>query len=250
MNFVFVPSDQIPVDVGGIIYPDECDPGPFPIPSNAPVENWPMQQNEATKALPYQGEPLEEFQVNGSGDRHVLVIDPDALLLHEFWCSYKMENGWKAATAVTFNLRTNATRPLGWTSADAAGLPIFPAVVRYDEVEDGMVNHAMRFTINRSRDKFIYPATHYASRYSDEDLPRMGERFRLKQDFDISPFPPHVQVILKGLKKYGMFVADNGRDWLLSISPDSRIKGLETLTRLKGSDFEAVDTTKLPAPLL
>jgi hypothetical protein len=133
-------------------------------------------------------------------------------------------------------------RPERWTSSDAAGLPVFPAIVRYDECARGMVTHAMRFTVQRTRRAYVYPARHWASTLTDEDLPRMGERFRLRQDFDITSFPPHVQAILKGLKKHGMFVADNGGDWRMSIAPDRRLQGLDTLTRLKGSDFEVVDT--------
>jgi hypothetical protein len=115
--------------------------------------------------------------------------------------------------------------------------------VRFDEVDRGMVEHAMRFTVQKSRKAYVYPATHAASNSKDENRPRMGERFRLRQDYDITGFSPHVQAILKGLKKYGMFVADNGGDWRLSIAPDSRIKGLNELRKLKGSDFEVVQTT-------
>jgi hypothetical protein len=138
-------------------------------------------------------------------------------------------------------LKNNKLRPDGWTSADAAGLPIFPAVVRYDELQRGMVEHAMRVTVVRTRRAYISPATHFASRLTDENLPRMGERIRLKADFDISGFSPEVQAILKGLKKYGMFVADNGIDWAISVSPDERIPVLhEELRKIKGSAFEVV----------
>ncbi len=164
-------------------------------------------------------------------------------MLYEFWQGRKTDDGWEASCEATFDLKTNKLRPGGWTSSDAAGLPIFPAVVRYDECERGLVGHAMRFTVRRSRKAYVYPATHFASRLTDETLPRMGERFRLRQDFDESGFSPHVRAILKGLKKYGMFMADNGGDWRLSIAPDSRIKGLDELRRLKGSDFEVVQTT-------
>src|SRR5262249_15955549 len=144
-----------------------------------------------------------------------------------------------------FDLKSNAMRPERWTSADAAGLPIFPSIVRYDECERGLVAHAMRFTVRRSRRAYVYPARHFASVLTDPNLPRIARRLRLRRDFDISGFPPHVQAILKGLKTYGMFVADNGGNWRLSIAPDRRLKGLETLTRLKGSDFEVVDTSSL-----
>ncbi len=132
-------------------------------------------------------------------------------------------------------------RPDGWTSTDAAGLPIFPAIIRYDDLKRGMVNHAMRFTVVKTRRAYVYPATHYASRRTDPDLPRMGERFRLKKDVDISKFSAELQAILKGLKKHGMFVADNGIDWALSCAPDLRIPELhEELRKIKGSDFEVV----------
>ena len=120
---------------------------------------------------------------------------------------------------------------------------MFPAVIRYDELERGMVEHAMRFTVRRTRRAYVYPATHYASKLTDPNLPRMGERFRLRQDYDVSKFSPHAQAILKGLQKYGMYVADNGGDWRLSIAPDRRIKGLDDLRKLKGSDFEVVQPT-------
>jgi hypothetical protein len=164
-------------------------------------------------------------------------------MLYEFWQGRKTGDGWQASCAATFDLKTNALRPAGWTSADAAGLPIFPAVIRFDECERGQVRHAMRFTVQRTRRAHVYPATHYASRLTDAVLPRMGERFRLRPDFNVSGFSPHVQAILKGLKIYGMFVADNGGDWRLSVAPDSRIKGLDELRKLKGSDFEVVVTT-------
>jgi hypothetical protein len=138
-------------------------------------------------------------------------------------------------------LKTNELRPQGWTSADAAGLPIFPAVVRYDEIRRGIVEHAMRVTVTKTRRGYVAPATHFASRHENPEYPRMGERIRLKADFDISGFSREVQAILKGLKKYGMFVADNGIDWAISVTPDPRIPDLhEELRRIKGSNFEVV----------
>jgi hypothetical protein len=242
MNFVIVPPHQKPVPVKILKYPADSDPGPFPVPANAPIENWPLARNEDTAALPKPGESLEEMQRHGSGDRHLLIVDPVNGKLHEFWQARKTDAGWEASNAATFDLRTGALRPEGWTSADAAGLPIFPAAVRYDECERGLVEHAMRVTVRRTRRAYVLPATHFASRFNDPDLPRMGERLRLRRGFDTAPFPPHARAILEGLKKYGMFVADNGQDWLLSISPDGRLKGLETLERVKGSDFEVVET--------
>jgi hypothetical protein len=229
MAFILVPPDQprVPVRLTG--YPDESDSGPYPVPENAPIEDWPAN-----------GRPLELHQREGRGDRHMLVVDPVRSMLFEFYQGRKTASGWTAAQASIFDLNSNGLRPDGWTSTDAAGLPIFPAVIRYDELERGMVGHTMRFTIRNSRRAYVYPATHQASRKTDENLPRMGERFRLRQDFDTSGFSPHSQAILKGLKKYGMFVADNGGDWRISVAPDSRIKGLDDLRRVKGKDFEVV----------
>jgi len=240
MNFVIVPPDQPRVPVKITVYPNESDPGPYPVPDNMPIENWPLRRNEALDALPKPGGTLLDIQRNGTGDRHGIVVDPAAGLLYEFYQARKTDAGWEAAQASIFDLKSNKMRPERWTSADAAGLPIFPATVRYDECARGMVAHALRFTVRRTRREYVYPARHFASKLTDENLPRMGERLRLRQNFDISAFPPHVQAILKGLKKYGMFVADNGGDWRLSIAPDSRLTGLESLTRLKGSDFEVV----------
>jgi hypothetical protein len=161
--------------------------------------------------------------------------------LHEFWQARRTDAGWEASNAATFDLRTGV-RPERWTSADAAGLPIFPAAVRYAECEKGMVGHAMRVTVRRTRRAYVLPATHWASRHRDNSYPRMGERLRLRRDFDVSGLPPHVRAILNGLKKHGMFVADNGSDWYISITPDRRLKGLEALHRVKGRDFEVVET--------
>jgi hypothetical protein len=233
MGFVLVPLDQkrVPVKLTG--YPDESDKGPYPIPDNAPIEGWPLD-----------GSNLDNKQrAKEEGDRHVLVVDPVNRMLYEVYQGRKTDAGWEAASSAVFDLKSNKLRPDGWTSTDAAGLPIFPAVVRFDEVERGMVVHAMRFTVKTTRRAYVYPATHFASKLTDDDLPRMGERFRLRADFDVTGFSPHVQAILKGLKKYGMFVADNGGDWRLSIAPDKRVKGLEELKKLKGSDFEVVQPT-------
>jgi hypothetical protein len=234
MGFILIPPDQRRVNVELGEGREESDPGPYPIPDNAPIEGWPLS-----------GEPLDVIQRQGQGDRHVLVVDPTNRLLYEFFATRKTDSGWTASQASVFDLKTNRLRPDGWTSADAAGLPIFPAVVRYDEVERGLVEHAIRFTIRNTRRAYVAPATHYASRKTDPSLPRMGERFRLRQDFDVSGFSPHVQAILKGLKKHGMFVADNGGDWRISVAPDSRIKGLDELRRVKGKDFEVIQS---PAP--
>jgi hypothetical protein len=232
MSFILVPPNQKKLPVKLVSYPDESDEGPYPIPDDAPIENWPLD-----------GRTLADAQKGTEdADRHVIVVDPVNRMLYEFYQGRKTAEGWQAACEATFDLKTNKLRPAGWTSSDAAGLPIFPAIIRFDECQRGMVQHAMRFTVRRTRRAYVYPATHYASRLTDETLPRMGERFRLRSDFDVSGFSPHVQAILKGLKKHGMFVADNGGDWRISVAPDSRIKGLDELRRLKGSDFEVVQT--------
>jgi len=230
MGFVIVPASQQKVPVRLLQYPDESDPGPFPIPENAPVECWPLD-----------GRALEVAQqARENGDRHVIVVDPAARRLYELYQGRKTNDGWDCSCAAVFDLSSNKLRPEGWTSGDAAGLPIFPAVVRFDEVERGLVRHAMRFTVRNSRRAYVHPATHFASTKTDPNLPRMGERFRLRADFDLSGFSPHVVAILRGLQTYGMFVADNGGDWRISIAPDQRIKGLDELRRVTGADFEVV----------
>ena len=210
-------------------YKDESDPGPYPIPPDAPIEGGP----------------------SAKGDRHVLVIDRDAWKLYELFSSHPEAGGksWRAGSGAIFDLASNKLRPAGWTSADAAGLPIFPGLVRYDEVmEKKAILHALRFTCVRSRHAYVPPATHFASRLTDANLPPMGMRVRLRADFDISKFPPEAQVILTALKKYGMLLADNGSDWFLSGAPDPRWNddALNTLKRVKGHDFEVI---QMPAPV-
>ncbi|MCE9555042.1 MAG: hypothetical protein K8T91_16950 [Planctomycetes bacterium] len=232
MGFIIVPPDQPKVAVRVVDYPDESDPGPFPLPDNTPIEGWPLA-----------GGALAQLQRAGEGDRHMIVVDPFRSRLYEFYIGRRTDAGWQAAQASVFDLSSNKPRPAGWTSADAAGLPIFPAVVRFDECQRGMVEHAMRFTARRTRRAYVYPATHFASRTNDASLPRMGERFRLRQDFDISSFSPHTQAVLKGLKKYGMILADNGINWAISTAPDARLKGLDELRRVHGRDFEVIVPT-------
>ena len=226
----------MPVEITA--YPAESDPGPHPIPDEAPIEGWPLWPG-------YAGKTLEQIQREGDGDRHVLVVDPVRNRLYELFHAFRTDGGWRAASAAVFDMASNRLRPRDWTSADAAGLPIFPAVVRYDECARGMVEHALRVTIRRTRKAYVYPATHQAGHGNDPFWPRMGERFRLRRDFDIRPYPPHVQAILKGLKKYGMIVADNGIEWAVSIAPDRRIQGLESLHErpLRGRDFEVIIPT-------
>jgi hypothetical protein len=232
MAFILVPPNQKRVPVRINQYPEESDSGPYPVPDNAPIENWPLG-----------GQTLDTIQRVGSGDRHMLILDPVNMTLFEFYTARKTAAGWVAAQASIFDLKTNKLRPDGWTSTDAAGLPILPSVVRYDELERGTVTHAMRFTIRNSRRAYVYPATHFASSKTDVNLPRMGERFRLRHDFDVTSFSPHTQALLTGLKKHGMFVADNGGDWRISVAPDSRINGLDELRRVKGHDFEVIQPT-------
>jgi hypothetical protein len=184
---------------------------------------------------------VQRDKFNQGGDRHALVVDPFNRMLYEFYAMRKTDAGWVAAQASVFDLKSNALRPTGWTSADAAGLPIFPAVVRYDELKRGSVDHALRVTVRKTRREFVAPATHYASRYTDPNFPRMGERFHLRADFDLSGFSPEARTILTALKRYGMFVADNGIEWAISVAPDERIPVLhEELRRVKGADFEVV----------
>ncbi len=241
MGFILVPPNQNRVDVKIVSYPGESDKGPFPVPDNIPIEGWPsnFQRNAKLKALTL--DDVHRDTIRQGGDRHAIVVDPVGRMLYEFYQLKKTDAGWQAAQASIFDLKSNKLRPRGWTSTDAAGLPIFPSVVRYDELKLGIVDHAMRFTVRRSRQAYVAPATHYASRLRDANLPRMGERLRMRADFDISGFSPEAQAIFKGLKKYGMFVADNGIDWAISVAPDPRIPVLnEDLRKVRGSAFEVV----------
>ncbi len=241
MGFVLVPPDQKRVEVTLTTYASESDPGPYPVPDNLPIEGWPARYLRDGESQEKTLDDVQRDRFRRGGDRHAIVVDPVDRMLYEFYAMRKTGFGWEAAGAAIFDLKTNRLRPDGWTSTDAAGLPIFPAVVRYDEIRRGMVEHAMRVTIRKSRRAYVAPATHYASSLVDKNLPRMGERFRLKKDFDVSGFPHAAQAILKGLKKYGMFVADNGIEWAISVAPDERIPVLdEALRRVKGSDFEVV----------
>jgi hypothetical protein len=226
--YVVVPGTQPKVPIS-FYYPDESDPGPYPIPPDAPVEG--------------AGGPYAD------GDRHMLVLDADNKRLYEVYDAHKQADGsWKAGSGAVFDLTSNALRPDGWTSADAAGLPILPGLARYDEIAgEGVLDHALRFTVADTQRAYVYPATHYASSSTDTDLPPMGLRVRLKADFDISGFPAVVQTILKGLKKYGMMVADNGADWYVGGAPDSSWDddALHSLEGVTGADFEVVDSRAL-----
>jgi hypothetical protein len=197
-------------------YADESDNGPYPIPRGVHVE--------------------------GGSDRHALLVDRDACRLYELYALAHTSSGWHAGSGAIWNLSSNKLRAAGWTSADAAGLPIFPGLARYDEVVRGVIDHALRFTVERTRRAYVYPARHYASSLTDPDLPPMGLRVRLKASFDLSGFPRQARVVLTALKRYGMLLADNGSNWYISGAPDPRWNNdaLHTLARVKGSSFEVV----------
>ena len=182
-----------------------------------------------------------------TGDRHALLVDKDACRLYELYALYPSGTGWKAGSGATWSLRSNAVRPAGWTSADAAGLPIFPGLARYDEVARGTIDHALRFTVARTRRAYVYPARHYASSSDDPSLPPMGTRVRLKASVDISGYPKQARIVLQALKTYGMILADNGSNWYISGAPDPHWSNdqLHALGALHGSDFEVVDTSRL-----
>lgn len=223
--YAVVPATQplVPVQFD---YADESDPGPYPVPSNVPIEGGSQSD----------------------GDRHVLLVQQGSCKLYEMYASYPQADGsWQAGSGAVWNLNSNALRPAGWTSADAAGLPILPGLVRYDEVASGAIDHALRFTVQRTQDAYIWPARHQASSHTDPTLPPMGLRVRLKADVDISSFSPTNQIILTALKHYGMIVADNGSNWYLSGAPDDHWNNddLAQLSHIQGSDFEVVDTSSL-----
>ncbi len=203
-------------------YASESDPGPYPFPPNAPVEGGP----------------------NAAGDRHVLVVDTDSCILYETFASHYVGPGWDAGSGAVFDLNSNGLRPDYWTSADAAGLPIFSGLARYYEVQAGAVNHALRFTVRATQRAFVHPATHYASNSADVNDPPMGLRVRLKAGYDISHFTGQSKVVLAALKKYGMFVADNGADWF--ISGDTNAAWNDTdLAQIKTVPATAFEVVKL-----
>ena len=241
MGFILVPPDEKKIAVKIVAYPGESDRGPVPVPDNIPIEGWPSSYLRR-KGAKITLDDVQRDTLNENGDRHAIVVDPVNRILYEFYQMKKTAAGWQSAQTSIFDLKSNKMRPEEWTSTDAAGLPIFPAVVRHDELRRGLVEHAMRVTVRKSRRAYVYPARHFASKLTDENLPRMGERIRLRKDFEVEGFTPEVQAILKGLQKYGMFVADNGIDWAISVAPDPRIPVLhEELRKLKGSDFEVVE---------
>jgi hypothetical protein len=188
---------------------------------------------------------------SSGGDRHAILLDRGACRLYELYALYPQPGGgWRAGSGAVWNLRSNHLRPAGWTSADAAGLPIFPGLARYDEVARGVIDHALRFTAPRTRRAYVYPASHFASGSDDPSLPPMGLRVRLKATFDISGFPPQARVVLEALKRYGMILADNGSPWYISGAPNAHWSNddLHSLGRVTGADLEVVDTSSLPHP--
>lgn len=208
-------------------YAGESDRGPYPIPSAVKIEGG--RQSD--------------------GDRHAILVDRSACKLYELFALYPRSGTprWRAGSGAIWNLRSNRLRPAGWTSADAAGLPILPGLARYDEIARGRINHALRFTVERSRRAYIYPARHYASSLTDPDLPPMGLRLRLRANFPVAGFPRQARIVLTALKRYGMIVADNGSSWYVSGAPDPRWSNdqLHTLHRVHGSDFVVVNTSTL-----
>jgi hypothetical protein len=211
-------------------YASESDGRRYPLPRRVPVEGG-----------------------RGSdGDRHAIVVDRSRCRLFELFAAYPQEGGarWSAGSGAIWNLRSNRLRPRGWTSADAAGLPILPGLARYDEVRRGRIDHALRFTAARTRRAFVYPARHFASELTDPSLPAMGQRLRLRRGFDISRFPRQSRIVLRALKRYGMILADNGSSWFLSGAPNPRWNNddLHSLQRVPGSAFEVVDSSRLPRP--
>lgn len=206
-------------------YADESDRAPYPIPRGVPIEGG----------------------YRSDGDRHALIVDRNSCKLYELFALYPRGRGWRAGSGAIWNLRSNRLRPAGWTSADAAGLPILPGLARYDEVRRGVIDHALRFTVRRTRRAYVYPARHFASSSDDPSLPPMGLRVRLKASVDVSGYPRQARVVLTALKRYGMLVADNGSDWYITGSPNPgwRNDDLRTLGRVKGADFEVVDTRTL-----
>jgi hypothetical protein len=223
--YIVVPGSQPSVPVS-FNYAGESNTGPYPIPSNAPIEGGSQS----------------------SGDRHVIVVDSGTCSLYEMYASYPQSNGsWKAGSGAVWSLNSDLLRTSTWTSADAAGLPILPGLVRYDEIASGVINHALRFTVNSTQSAFLWPARHYASSNSNSNLPPMGLRLRLNANINISSFSRINQIILTALKRYGMIVADNGISWYISGAPDNRWNNddLHMLGTIPGSEFEAVDESSL-----
>jgi hypothetical protein len=244
MNFVIVPNSQPLVPINLYEYPDESDPSPYPIPWNMPVESWPSQTG---------GQTLYEWQrdvQDWGGDRHSIILQPGTGRLWEMWQAQLLvsatASNWQAANGALFNITNNALRPAGWTSADAGGLSMFAGLVRYDECERGMVEHAIRLIVARTRRTYIYPATHYASTSTNPNQPAMGQRFRLKSSFIIpDAWTKQEKAVLRALKKYGAIVADNGGFFSISVTPDNRwpANAFNRLSSISVTNFEVIATT-------
>jgi hypothetical protein len=219
--FVVAPEGQPPVPVEFVEYGDESDPGPYPIPPDAPVES--------------------------GSDRHLLVLASGECKLYELYHARRTADGWRAGSGAVFDLSSNALRPEGWTSADAAGLPILPGLARYDEAASGAIRHALRFTVETTFRGYIHPATHFASDEENPDFPPMGLRLRLRADYDITRFSGAARVILEALRRYGLIVADNGSNWFISGATDSRWndEDLDQLKTVPGNAFEVVYTGEI-----
>jgi hypothetical protein len=209
-------------------YADESDRVRYPIPPHVHIEGGP----------------------HASGDRHAILVDKSSCRLYELYDLRRTSHGWTAGSGAVWSLRSNHLRPAGWTSADAAGLPIFPGLARWDEVARGTIDHALRFTAPQTRRAYVYPARHYASSSNDPSLPPMGLRVRLKASVDVASFPKQARVVLRALQRYGMILADNGSPWYISGAPNRHWSNdqLHSLGRLTGADFEVVDTSSLPQP--
>ena len=221
--YAVVPASQAKVAIHFTAYGDQSDKGPYPIPPGAPVEGGP----------------------SSTGDRHVLVLQEGACKLYELYNATPNADGsWNAASGAVFNLHSNHLRPNGWTSADAAGLPIFAGLIRYDEIQRGYIDHAIRFTAPRTQAGFIHPATHFASSSNDPNLPPMGLRLRLRASFPIKGFPRVARIILKAMKTYGLILADNGSPWFFQGATDPRWNdnALDSLKSVPGSAFQVVET--------
>lgn len=207
-------------------YPDDSDPGTYFIPPDPQIEGGP----------------------NADGDRHILLIDTAICTLSEIYDAYPDGAGWEAGSGAVWDLNGYELRPEEWTSADAAGLPILPGLVRYEEIAAGEIRHAIRFTVEETQQAYIWPARHHASDITDPSVPPMGQRFRLRADFDVTIYPHDVQVILIAMQRYGLMLADNGSDWFISGAPDPRWNDeelVEAFNTIQGSDFEAVDVSSL-----
>jgi hypothetical protein len=240
MNFALVPDSQPLVPIRFTYYPDESEPSPYPIPSNLPIETWPSGTGGLT---------LQQWQqdVNAvGGDRHAIIVQPGSGFLWETWLTLLNAGQWEAANGAKFDLKSNVLRPAGWTSGDAAGLPMFPALPRFDECERGEIEHALRIVVQRTRAEFIYPARHYASSLTDPNVPAMGQRLRLKSSFAIpGTWTKQEKAVLTALKKYGALVADNGNFFSISVTPDNRWPAgcFDHLSTVGITNFEVIQTT-------